>query len=150
MLPALVGVVLLSLWLGAAVIVAAAVAPAAFAVLPTRILAGALVGRVLPVVFWAGIVVGIAAAGFAWSATAGRLAVAGAALCSFACAVAQLVIAPRIETIRQAIAGPVDALDPGDARRMAFGRLHGLSVLSMGVAALGALVALIVLTRFIA
>jgi hypothetical protein len=34
------------------------VAPAAFRVLPTRALAGALVGEVLPVLFWAGAVTG--------------------------------------------------------------------------------------------
>src|SRR5215213_9270463 len=54
----LLSVVLLSLWLGAAIVVAAVVAPAAFAVLPTRTLAGALVGRVLPSIFWSGAVVG--------------------------------------------------------------------------------------------
>ncbi|MDE3217575.1 MAG: DUF4149 domain-containing protein, partial [Gemmatimonadota bacterium] len=43
-----------SVWLGAAVLLAAAVAPAAFAVLPSRSLAGDLVGRVLPVIFWSG------------------------------------------------------------------------------------------------
>ena len=52
--------VLLSAWLGAAVLVATVVAPAAFAVLPTRTLAGALVGRVLPVLFIAGLVVALA------------------------------------------------------------------------------------------
>jgi hypothetical protein len=52
---------LLGAWIGAALLMAAAVAPAAFAVLPTRALAGALVGRVLPPVFGGGIVVGLAA-----------------------------------------------------------------------------------------
>ena len=40
----------------------AVVAPAAFAVLPTRTLAGALVGRVLPVLFWCGMLVGVGVA----------------------------------------------------------------------------------------
>ena len=48
---------LLAAWLGAGVLFAAVVAPAAFAVLPSRNLAGALVGRVLPVVLIAGVVV---------------------------------------------------------------------------------------------
>src|SRR5437899_2098491 len=51
-------VILLALWLGAGIVVSAVVAPAAFAVLPTRTLAGALVGRVLPVIFLSGIAVG--------------------------------------------------------------------------------------------
>jgi Domain of unknown function (DUF4149) len=59
---ALVQIVALSLWLGAAGLFVSSVAPAAFAALPTRTLAGAMVGRVLPAVFYAGIAVGIAVA----------------------------------------------------------------------------------------
>ena len=51
---------LLSAWLGAAVLFSSVVAPAAFAALPSRTLAGALVGRVLPAVFFAGIVIAAA------------------------------------------------------------------------------------------
>ena len=43
--PALISIALVAAWLGAALVVAAVVAPAAFDVLPTRTLAGALVGR---------------------------------------------------------------------------------------------------------
>jgi len=50
-------VVALAAWLGAAALFAASVAPAAFAVLPSRSLAGDVVGRVLPVVFWSGMLV---------------------------------------------------------------------------------------------
>ena len=59
------------------------------------------------------------------------------------------MIAPRIERIRSQIGGTMEALDPSDPRRQAFGRLHGLSVLWMGVGSLGALVALILLARLI-
>jgi Domain of unknown function (DUF4149) len=37
------------------------------------------------------------------------------------------LIAPRIETIRSGVAGPVAALPEADPRRVAFGRWHGLS-----------------------
>src|SRR5689334_2939423 len=90
-------VILLAAWLGAALLVAAVVAPAAFAVLPTRTLAGALVGRVLPVVFWSGMIVGLAVAALGWSMP-NRLWRTGAALALVvACGAAQLVVAPRIE-----------------------------------------------------
>jgi len=56
---ALLGIALLAAWLGAACFVASVVAPAAFDVLPTRTLAGALVGRVIPVLFWSGVIVGV-------------------------------------------------------------------------------------------
>ncbi len=143
---ALASTVLLAAWLGAALVVAAVVAPAAFAVLPTRTLAGALVGRVLPVLFWSGILIGALTALLAWPSvshrgwrTAGALGLIGA------CAAAQLVVAPRIERVRAAIGGPVDALDPSDPRRQAFGRLHGFSVLWLGVAGISALVVLVLL-----
>ena len=51
--------VALSAWLGAGLLFAAVVAPAAFRVLPSRALAGALAGAVLPVLFWTGAAVGV-------------------------------------------------------------------------------------------
>lgn len=143
----LVSLIALSVWLGAAIVVAAVVAPAAFAVLPTRTLAGALVGRVLPVLFFGGAVVGIGVALLArgpGSATA--RVVAGVAMV-IACLAAQLVVAPRIERVRIDAGGPIDRLPPGDPRRAAFGRLHGMSVALLGVAALAGAAALVLTLR---
>ena len=148
-MPAIVSLVLLAAWLGAAVLVAAVVAPAAFAVLPSRALAGALVGRVLPVLFWSGMLVGVATAGLTWTLPARAWRTGAALALVAACAAAQLVIAPRIERIRSQIGGTIDALDPSDARRQTFGRLHGLSVLWMGVGSLAAFIALILLARLL-
>lgn len=143
---------LLALWAGAALLTAAAVAPAAFAVLPTRALAGALVGRVLPVVFWSGIAVGLAAAALAWADRAAPLGTARlvAALgVTLGCGVAQLVIGPRIARLREAMGPSIEALALDDPQRAAFGRLHGISVLWMGVAMLsaGVAVALVLLAQ---
>jgi hypothetical protein len=137
---------LLGAWLGAAVLTAAVVAPAAFAVLPTRALAGALVGRVLPVVFVTGILAALIAAALAWGASPRfertRLALLAAA--ALACAVAQFGVGPRIQAVRAEIGPDIEALAPGDPRRRAFGRLHGVSVAWMGagVVAAGAALAL--------
>jgi len=38
-----------------------------------------------------------------------------------------LVVAPRIVAIRNAVSGPIASLPVTDARRITFGRLHGLS-----------------------
>ena len=139
----LVAIVLLAAWLGAALCVSALVAPAAFAVLPSRAVAGALIGRVLPVLFWSAIAlgVGVAASGFstpdarAWRTSTALLVAASAA-------VAQFVIAPRIALLRADIAGPVDALAASDPARLAFGRLHGLSVACLGLGMAAAVVTL--------
>jgi len=136
-------VALLAAWLGAALLVAAVVAPAAFAVLPTRTLAGALVGRVLPVIFWSGALVGVFIAALA-SGSALRGWRMGAALCmAIPCVVAQLVVTPRIERIRHAVSGPIDTLATDDPRRTAFGMLHGVSVGLLGLAMLAATVTLV-------
>ena len=150
-LPAqLTSVSLLAAWLGAAILVAAVVAPAAFAVLPTRTLAGALVGRVLPALFWSGMIIGLAVAGLARFASPSAWRTGGALALVAACAAAQLVIAPRIEAIRMQVGGPMDALDPADPRRQAFGRLHGLSVGWLAVGMLAAVVTLALFARAIA
>ena len=150
LLPALGALALLCAWMGAALLVAAVVAPAAFAVLPSRTLAGALVGRVLPVLFWSGMLVGLAAAALTWSFPGRHARAASALAMVLACAIAQLVITPRIERIRAAVGGPMDALPIGDERRVAFGRLHGVSVSLLGVAAIAALVAAFLVFRSVA
>ena len=143
----LTSLVLLSVWLGAAIVVAAVVAPAAFAVLPTRTLAGALVGRVLPTLFWSGAVVGIVGALLSRAQpNAGARFVSALALV-LACVAAQLGVAPRIERARLAAAGPIDALPRSDARRIAFGRLHGISVALLGVAAVAGATAIALTIR---
>ena len=59
------------------------------------------------------------------------------------CAVAQLVIAPKIHALRERIGPNVEALAVADPLRVAFGKLHGLSVLSLGIAMVFALVILV-------
>jgi len=126
-----IALVLVALWLGGAILTAASVAPSAFAVLPTRALAGDMVGRVLDVVFISGIVIGAAVALFAGRPPS-RLALG--ALMALACAHAQFVLGPKIAKAR----ADIDLVVGGDARRAAFGRLHALSVASLGVAMLAA------------
>jgi hypothetical protein len=143
MTAGLSAVVVLSLWLGATLVVVAVVAPAAFAVLPTRTLAGALVGRVLPVLFFSGVVVGIAAALLARGQPRAPLRFASGLAMSVACLAAQLVVTPRIERLRLEAGRPIDQLAAGDSRRATFGRLHAASVALLGVAALAAATALV-------
>jgi len=141
----MVAALLVAAWLGAALLVAAAVAPAAFAVLPSRTLAGALVGRVLPVVFLGGVVAGLCCGADAATTPTvlGRWRVGAGLVLALGCAYAQFVVTPRIERLRATIGGAVDALDPSDPRRIAFGQMHLQSVIWLGVAMLAAVVALV-------
>lgn len=146
----LIEIALLAFWLGAGAIFGAVVAPSLFAVLPTRTLAGAVVGRVLPTIFYSGIVIAVAVIVLEWRVhrewrwTGPESPVAVIAL---ACAAAQWWVGPRIEQVRQAIAGPVDALPAEDPRRIAFGRLHGESIAWLGLAMVAAAIALVLVGR---
>ncbi len=132
---------LVAAWLGAAALMAASVAPAAFGVLPSRALAGNVVGRVLPVVYTSGIVLGFIAVWLtAQGARLWSLLSLLAAVVALACAVAQFIVGPRITRLRAAIGPSLDALSPDDPRRIAFGRLHAVSVGWLGVAMLAATV----------
>jgi hypothetical protein len=139
-------------WIGAALLLAAVVAPAAFAVLPSRAVAGAVVGRILPAIFVAGLVGASATvlldlAGPRLSGASGRLVLG--VIWAASCALAQFVVAGRISRIRGTIGPSVDALTVDDARRIAFGRLHGASVglltlaivAAMGIAVLASVAA---------
>jgi hypothetical protein len=140
----------LALWLGAAAFFSAAVAPALFAALPTRALAGDVVGRLLPTIFYSGIVVGVLVAVLEIQFGSGRRRsglTSASAVVAAACAFAQLIVSPKIERLRAEIGGPIDALPADDARRLAFGRLHGISVAWLGLAMLAAGVAIVLSAR---
>ena len=139
---------LLAAWLGAGILFAAVVAPAAFAVLPSRTLAGALVGQVLPTVFVAGIVVAILAALLDRAPTgrASRVRRVALVVTAISCGVAQFVIGPRIERVRSEIGGPVEQLASTDPRRIAFGRLHAISVAWLGLAMLSGATAAVLMS----
>jgi Domain of unknown function (DUF4149) len=143
-------IVLASVWLGAAALLAAVVAPAAFAVLPTRSLAGDLVGRVLPVIFWAGMLVFASAMVLGvWTDARSKYKprVLAGAVGGTACMIAQLAVDPMIERVRARAHGPVDALAATDPLRVAFGQLHLFSVVLLGLAMLAAGAVLVLAVR---
>jgi hypothetical protein len=62
--------------------------------------------------------------------------------------VAQLGIAPRIAALRAAMVEPLASLAVDHPQRLAFGRLHVLSVAWLGLAMLGALAALVLVMKW--
>jgi hypothetical protein len=134
-------------WLGAALLTVAVVAPGAFAVLPTRAMAGDMVGRVLPVVFVGAIVVPTLVLVIAPSTRRAWLSVV-AILCALSAAVGALgFVNPRIAALRLAAAVPIDQLRPDDPRRTMFGVWHGVSVALLGLAMLAHVALLFALVR---
>jgi hypothetical protein len=146
---ALVELVILALWLGAAAFFSFVVAPALFATLPSRTLAGLVVGRALPVVFYLGMAVGAAVVVLQTTGDRGVRDVRALCGCLMvaACAVAHFVIGRRIVRLREQIGAPIESLAVDDARRIAFGRLHGFSVAWLGLAMLAAGLALVMAWR---
>jgi hypothetical protein len=130
----------LGLWIGGLVALGAIGAPTLFSVLETaqgpagRELAGAAFGAIFErfqyVSLGLGVLVGVSL-GFRaaigprpthfklrlW-AVIGLLLIAGATA---------FVVAPRIDDIRRSVPSPIASLPEADARRVSFGRLHGLS-----------------------
>lgn len=148
--PTLVELALLLLWLGGAILFAAIVAPSLFATLPTRTLAGAVVGRILPAIFYSGMVVGLVTAILDWQARrewSWRGGATGGLIMLVSCAVAQLVISPRIERVRESIGGVIENLPADDPRRAEFGMLHAVSVGWLGIAMLCAAIVAVVAAR---
>lgn len=143
----LAGALLVALWLGAALLTIGVVAPGAFAVLPTRAMAGDMVGRVLPVVFVGAIVV---PALIFWIVPAVRrstLAAAAGVLAVASSVVALVVVNPRIAAVRLVAVVPIDQLSPADPRRALFGLLHVASVALLGIAMLALCALLLTLAR---
>lgn len=137
---------LVALWLGAALFFTAAVAQSAFAVLPSRELAGAVVNRTLAILNYGGIVIGLIllASSIFNKEKISRLKLSleqGLLLfLTAACAFGQFVIGARLHNLRQQIGRPIDEVAADDPLRIAFGELHGYSVLILAFAMIAALI----------
>lgn len=150
-----VRLLLLGLWLGAAMFFSFVVAPGAFAVLPARELAGAIVTRTISVVNVAGFVVGLLLLATAFAGRGARATrraawlseVVALALVAVAAGIGQWVIAARMQALRLSMGRPIDELAASDPLRLAFNDLHGYSVAAMTTAMLAGLVAFILIAR---
>lgn len=139
-------VLLVGLWLGAACFFSFAVAPSAFAVLPTRELAGSVVSRTLAIVNYSGLIIGLilllssfvkqpdARSFRLWTE---RLFIV---ILTTACAIGQFVIALWLSFVRLQIGRPIDEVGADDPLRIRFNDLHQYSVwvlITAMIAALG-------------
>jgi Domain of unknown function (DUF4149) len=148
--PAPVAAILLAAWLGASLYFSVIVTRAAFAVLPSRTLAGALVGRTLPVLFDTGMLVGAILVISAAMSPAGAARTAsrmGGIAIVVLTAIARFVILVRITRLRLSLPPEIDSLPVDDPARRAFGQLHAMSVGALGLAMLAGLVVVIVLAH---
>ena len=138
----------LVVWLGGLIFFAFAVAPAAFAVLPTRHLAGNIVGRTIAILHWLGIISGLVflASSLLYSQFTRGTPHAFAArnivivLMLALTLISQFGIIPRMDALRASI-GEIDSVPPDNPARMQFDALHVWSTrVEAGVLLLGLVV----------
>jgi uncharacterized membrane protein len=157
-MPFLRYLMLLSLivWLGGLIFFAFVLAPTAFAMLPSRHVAGSLVGRSLGALHWMGIISGII---FLASSTVYSRLTKGtphvfAARHVLICLMlaltllSQFGIIPRMDTLRASI-GEIDSVPPNNPARMQFDALHVWSTrVESGVFLLGLVVVYLTAASF--
>lgn len=148
-----VRLLLIGMWLGAALFFSAVVAPSVFTVLRAHHLsnaseiAGAVVTRTLSVVNVSGFIISIIllATIFAFRRGYAPLSFALEFLSlitlTVSTALGHWVIAARIRALRAALYLPIDQLANDDPARLDFNNLHGYSVIALSVAMIAALIA---------
>ena len=150
---------LLGLWLGAAIFFGAAVAPALFGVLRganlanANELAGTIVSRLLSIINRGGFEISLflIVTSYFMTRNESRLRrfaeMISLAIMAIMTGVGHWVIAARMTALRAAMQGQIDQIALNDPRRIAFDSLHGYSVAAMGIAIIVGLIAFIVATR---
>lgn len=152
-----VRLLLLGIWLGAAVFFIA-VAQSAFAVLPERELAGAVVNRTLSVLNFGGLAISaiLLLTSFIAGKSSRQFLVWGERflllIIAIACAAGQFVIGLWLSAVRTQAGKPIDQLAADDPLRVQFNNLHEWSVWVLIAGMAAALIAffLIANRRFVA
>jgi hypothetical protein len=141
---AFVELLLLGLWLGSMMFFSFAVAPSAFAVLPSRHLAGLIVGNTLVKVEVIGLAIGLALLLIQISKTRtpaanGKLNFLFLAVMLATTAALYFWISPAMNSLRGAMGNEIDNVPVTDPLRIQFNDLHQYSVSLMGTAILAGL-----------
>ncbi|HKR00674.1 MAG TPA: DUF4149 domain-containing protein [Pyrinomonadaceae bacterium] len=154
-----VRLLLIALWLGAAVFFSATVAPSAFGVLRARNVpyaneaAGSIVTRTLSVVNTGGFIIALLLflSAFLFRRRVSRRALLAEtialAVVTVATGVGQWIIAAKMLGLRAAMGRPIDDVAADDPLRVSFNSLHGYSVTALAVAIIAAAIALLVIAR---
>ena len=142
----------LAIWLGAAVFFIG-VAQAAFAVLPQRELAGAVVNRTLAILNFSGMAISVFLILTSLLATS-RISKLGLWVERFlllviaaACAVGQFVIGLWLASVRAQIGKPIDDVPLDDPLRVQFNMLHEYSVWMLFAGMVAALIAFFIIAN---
>lgn len=149
---------LLGVWLGAAIFFSAAVAPSVFSVLRgadlanANALAGSIITRLLTIINQGGFEISLFLLVMSFFTGAGQSKlvrysrIISLAIMAIMTGIGQWVIAARMSALRAAMQVPIDQIAANDPRRAEFNNLHRYSVILLGVALCSGLVAFILTT----
>ena len=155
----ILALLLLGIWLGAAIYFSAAVAPNVFSVLrgaalpDANALAGSIITRLLGTINRVGFEIGVFLLVMSFFITRGhkkwvRVAeMLSLAIMAIMTGIGHWVIAARMSALRAAMQLPIDQIAADDPRSIAFNGLHRYSVLALSIAMIAALVAFMVMAR---
>ena len=152
-----VRLILLGMWLGAAIYFSAVVAPSAFAVLRSYQsfnageIAGTIVNRNLAAINMSGFVIGVVL--FVTGLIRFRrvplpsfmIELVSVAALGLTTAIGNWIIAPKLRALRLTLQAPIDQLTVTDPRRISFDKLHAYSVKALSVAMIAALLGLVMI-----
>ena len=152
---AFVEVLLLAVWLGSMIFFSFAVAPSAFAVLPSREMAGAVVTSTIGKLEILGLIIGpllllIQLTSWRSRAASAKITTLRAILLlmmTASAAASRFWVSAKLVSLRQAMGGVIDDVAVTDPLRIEFNALHGYSVGLMSVAMLAGLVVLFLTVR---
>lgn len=148
---------LLGLWLGAAIFFSAAVASSVFGVLRgaqlpnASSLAGSIVTRLLSIINQGGFEIGLFLLIISFFTTRGQkhlrrfAEMISLAIMTIMTGLGHWVIAARMVTLRAAMQVPIDQIASNDPRRIEFDNLHRYSVAMLGVAIVAGLIAFVLM-----
>lgn len=125
----------LVVWIGGIIFFSFVVAPALFSLLPSQELAGRVASRSLGSLHLIGLTCGVVflAATLLTELRRARTVRLFVLAMILLTAYSQFRITPKIQRIREAVGGAIQALPPQDAGRAAFDRLHEISVILEGI-----------------
>ncbi len=154
-ITAFIEVLLLGVWLGSMIFFSFAVAPSAFAVLPTREMAGVMVTSTIGKVEVLGLVIGtllILIHAASWRSRQSRRAIETLqavllVLMIASAGLSRFWISPAMVSLRAQMGGHIDDVAVTDPMRMQFNDLHQYSVSLMSAAMISGLVVLFLTVR---
>jgi hypothetical protein len=140
---------LIALWLGAAMLFSFSLAPSAFGILQSREIAGSVVSANLSVINYAGLIIGVIVLLSSFISAKGMVGWLERVLLlifTIACAVGQFVISFQLSQIRSQVGRPIEELSIDEPLRIAFDSLHQYSIWVLGTAMVIALISFILIS----